>query len=312
MASFPLLPCVGFASLFSSVAMSVVVSLFSSAVVSPVARASAQPVELGTEEFRSLRCTAHGTGTVYFAGEGEIHARGGEGVDGLLFRVVGVDIARCLQDVEGRWWLLSRELTFYLDPVTREVLHRWTNPVTKESLPVMHNANPYQAMPLAPRIAAVRDGGVTTLALDIRSRIPNPEFGRPKFADHLPWPVFDSFESYAFTFVKGSKGEGSKAHLRFNRVGPWLPWMKLGNRAGDLIYTLTAYKTESYDALPTVLRDAMEMRVPLYQEAPTCILQGQATNSWMLFPQRFHSYLAGETFPLPAPLASDACTLQRN
>jgi hypothetical protein len=268
------------------------------------AQADARPVQKGAlsqEEFRQLRCQREGD-TVYFAGTGEIHTLGQPGLPGFLFRVTGVDIARCEKHpVNGLLYVLSRELTLYQDPRSGEVLQAWENPLTKETLPVVHNANRYQGFPLPPQVPAEFFEKWKVVTFNVDSRIPNSQFGNPAFAPYMREREFLSHESYSFQF------QGNEGLLRFTRVGPWLPWMKMGSAPGQLVYSITSYRTENFEQLPLILQQEINQRLPLFKQAPRCFLEGEPPNSWELFPKIFDAYLQGQRFPLPAPLESDPC-----
>ncbi|MHC5833659.1 MAG: DUF1838 family protein, partial [Nostoc sp.] len=59
----------------------------------------------------------------------------------LLFKMLGLSVSRCIPTAEGSWDFTSRELTYYLNPKTDEVLSKWENPWTGETVPVIHVAN---------------------------------------------------------------------------------------------------------------------------------------------------------------------------
>jgi hypothetical protein len=64
----------------------------------------------------------------------------------LLFKIVGMSVSRCIPTGKGSWDFTSRELTYYLNPETKEILHQWENPWTEEKVTVVHVANsPVQA-----------------------------------------------------------------------------------------------------------------------------------------------------------------------
>jgi len=44
--------------------------------------------------------------------------------------------------------------------------------------------------------------------------------------------------------------------MNWTRTGPWLPWMRLGNKPGMLYYTGHVLKVESFDELPEDVRAA--------------------------------------------------------
>jgi len=85
--------------------------------------------------------------------------------------------------------------------------------------------------------------------------------------------------------------------------------MKMGSASGELVYSLTAFRTGSFEALPKIIKDEIRTRLPLYEQAPTCLLKGASKNSWLSFPSLFDAYLAKDRFPLPAPLGADGCAL---
>ena len=51
-----------------------------------------------------------------------------------LFKIVGMSVSRCLPNEDNGWDFTSRELTYYLDPRTEEIIHQWQNPWTEEIL----------------------------------------------------------------------------------------------------------------------------------------------------------------------------------
>ena len=65
--------------------------------------------------------------------------------DRLLFRVEGMNIRACtsIKDPErgDGFRMVSRELLFYQDPKTGEIMNQWTNPWTGETVEVLHVAN---------------------------------------------------------------------------------------------------------------------------------------------------------------------------
>ena len=62
--------------------------------------------------------------------------------------------------------------------------------------------------------------------------------------------------------------EVSQVILSWDRIGPWLPWMKMGNKPGQLIYSAQGLKIDSFSELPEWLQAEINNRLPLYKEAP--------------------------------------------
>ncbi|WP_348243944.1 DUF1838 domain-containing protein [Leptolyngbya sp. DQ-M1] len=221
-----------------------------------------------------------------------------------LFKMVGMSVSRCLPTEENCWAFTSRELTYYLDPKTGEKLQTWTNPWTEETVPVMHVANnPIQGT-FKGQFPAQLDDETTTLTFDIFPAYPNP-LNDPKFAEYFPNPNYQAAELFKFVVPSAElfdeqQPSVSKIWLGWDRIGPWLPWMKMGDRAGHLIYSASGCKVAGFDQLPQLLQDEINTRMPLYRDAPTAPLDTEDMTSWLYFQQHFDAYLAKETFPIPA------------
>lgn len=221
-----------------------------------------------------------------------------------LFKMVGMSVSRCLPTEENSWKFISRELTYYLDPQTGEKLETWKNPWTEEVLPVMHVANnPIQGL-FKGQFPAQVDDETTTLSFDIFPAYPSP-LADPKFAEYFPNPDYQAAELFKFMIPTDELFDDqvlsiSKLWLSWDRIGPWLPWMKMGDRAGYLIYSATGKKVDGFEQLPQLLQDEINTRMPLYRDAPADQLDTEDMTSWLYFEKHFDAYLAGETFPIPA------------
>jgi hypothetical protein len=91
----------------------------------------------------------------------------------------------------------------------------------------------------------------------------------------------------------------SKLVLSWNRVGPWLPWMKMGQREGNLIYSASGKKVKDFNELPAILKKEIETRVPMFKDAPSEKIEGEEMTSWQYFKLHFDAYQQGATFPIP-------------
>jgi hypothetical protein len=221
-----------------------------------------------------------------------------------LFKMVGMSVSRCILTEEGSWDFTSRELTYYLHPETGEILRKWKNPWSGELLTVMHVANnPVQGY-FKGKFPAQVDGDSTTFVFDIFSTYPNPLAEEPKFADYSPNPTYQAAELFKLTvpteeLLNPEILSVSKLQLCWDRIGPWVPWMKMGDRPGQLIYSAYGGKVNGISELPQILKDEINIRVPLYKNAPPSFLDVEDVTSWLYFQKHFDAYLAGETFPLP-------------
>jgi len=220
-----------------------------------------------------------------------------------LFKIVGMSVSRCIANEESSWNFTSRELTYYLDPSTGEILHKWENPWTGEALPVIHVANNPVQGHFEGCFPAEVDGDITTFVFDIFPTYPNPLAGDVRFIDYSPNPTYQAVELFKLTvptedLLNSEKTSVSKLFLSWDRIGPWLPWMKMGNRAGHLIYSARGLKVNSFTDLPQLLQDEINNRVPLYKNAPKCSLDQEDMTSWTYFKQHFDAYLSGNIFPV--------------
>jgi hypothetical protein len=236
------------------------------------------------------------TGSIYAFVPGEKRKR--------LFKMVGMSVSRCLPTAENSWEFTSRELTYYLDPETGEKLQTWQNPWTEEILPVMHVANNPVQGKFSGQFPAQVEDETTTLAFDIFPDYPNP-LSDPKYVAYSPNPNYQAAELFKFKVPTAELFDEKRLSvanlwLTWDRIGPWVPWMKMGNRAGHLIYSGSGKKIADFDQLPQLLKDEISTRIPLYRHAPEASLDEDMT-SWLYFEKHFDAYLAGETFPIPEP-----------
>ncbi|MBT9312809.1 DUF1838 domain-containing protein [Leptothoe kymatousa] len=223
-----------------------------------------------------------------------------------LFNIVGMNVSRCLDNHDESWNFVSRELSFYLDPKTNEILHRWQNPWTGETVPVIHIANsPVQGrQPYAGEYGANVDGDFTTFAFDLFSTYPNPLAGDDRFLDYSPQEIYQAVELFKLTVPTKALRDPSITSispviLGWERIGPWVPWMKMGSHPGHLIYSASGRKLAGFEELPGLLKEQIQDRIPVYRHAPKSSFSTDNITSWRYFKKHFEAYLAGKEFPLP-------------
>lgn len=222
-----------------------------------------------------------------------------------LFDIVGMSVSRCIDNHNNSWEFTSRELTYYLDPNTKEILHKWENPWTGETVTVMHVANNPVQGHFKGNFPAQVNGEITTFAFDLFPTYPNPLAEDPKFKEYVSQPTYQAAELFKLSVPTEDLRNPevisvSKMFISWDRIGPWLPWMKMSDRPGNLIYSATGQKVKTFSDLPQVLQDEINTRVPLYKDAPKKPLDEDMT-SWIYFKKHFEAYLAGERFPIPQP-----------
>lgn len=260
------------------------------------------PHTFDATDFVKVRGTTDGQ-QVFLVWQGEIYGMLPTERRQHLFSIVGMSVARCLPHPEKGWDFVSRELTFYLDPKTQKILHQWQNPWTQQQVTVMHVANnPVQGHFHGPFPAKIT-GDQTTFQFDLFPRYPNPLAEDPKLAPYSPQPTYQAAELFKITvptadLIGAEQSTVSHLTLAWDRIGPWLPWMNMGEQPGQMIYSATGQKVKGFTDLPKLLQEQIEQRVPIYRNAPATRLQQADMTSWAYFKQHFQQYLAGDTFPI--------------
>jgi hypothetical protein len=220
-----------------------------------------------------------------------------------LFNMIGTNVSRSLDKGDGTWDFASRELTYYLDPETDEILHNWENPWSGEILPVMHVANDPVQGGFKGEYPARVEGAFTTFSFDLFSSYDNPLAEDERFLAYSPNPIYQSVELFKLTVptedLRNPEATSvATVLLSWDRIGPWVPWMKMGDRAGQLIYSGMGHKLAGFEDLPQLLQDEINTHLPIYRDAPLTKGDGGSITSWRYFKQHFDAYLAGERFPI--------------
>ncbi|MEN9826644.1 MAG: hypothetical protein RI953_2389 [Pseudomonadota bacterium] len=277
---------------------------------------------VGATDFMKIRCNTSGQNAIT-SWHGNVTTTGvAADKSQTLFKIVGYNIARCFKDANGNWTVGSRELTFYLDPSTGEVLNTWQNPWTKETVPVVHIANALvqQKIPSVAALPVESVGNTAILRIDVPLSYPNPLAGDARFAEYSPEPFYKAHES--FSYVISGKDLAQIADVDalndvqvvWTRVSPWLPWMKMKGAAGHLVFNAIVQKHDKDLDLPDVVRKRItNSDLALYLDAPRCIVSGRPNvSSWTYFKENFEAYLKGEMFPVSEPASrADADCMQQ-
>ena len=209
-----------------------------------------------------------------------------------VFAFEGYNIGRTVE-AEGGWDLLTREAVFYLDPATRQPLETWSNPYTGKDVGVVHiwndpvNQRLRTDGPRGPFLLPITDcGDEVVLTLDVYLTYPSP-LPRARYAAYSQDDVYQAAELFQF-FCSRSDLESddvldAPARVSWTRVGPWLPWMEMGDEPGQLVYHAQGYKLPGgYDDLPAWIRSRVESEKPEYRTAPTELTEPNET-SWTYF-----------------------------
>lgn len=193
-----------------------------------------------------------------------------------LFGFAGLNVSRIVE-IDGGMQLLAREAAFYLDPRTREVLTEWDNPVTGERVAVEHvwndpvNQQWLEQQPWGPfRVPTTDLGDTLCLNLDIPLAYPSP-LPVAEFPESSADDTYRAIELFQFFAAKADLADASRTSvpctLSWSRLSPWLPWMRMGQRAGGLVFHTRGVKS-AYDDVPAQIREVVAAQRPEYAEPP--------------------------------------------
>ena len=244
---------------------------------------------------------------------GKMYSRRAGEKDTALFNVHGMNIRQChyqVDEVRGpgiRW--TSREVLLYLDPETDEVLRTWDNPFTGETVTVMHVHND----PVNTRghiWARDENGEPTGIGSDLRvfdnmildgggaARLfyKNPLAG--DYQDEIGG-TYHAMELGAFSANAGQGLDPERptiddVMLSWGRVSKWLPWMKMGDREGVVVFNTAGMRLASWEQMPAVIREEIESNYPLYRNPPPLTDDRPNETSWVVFKRQIDAERAGQ------------------
>ena len=278
------------------------------AIVVAVAGTTAQArtpkgIDIGTPEgavaaFRKIQCSTEDERPTVYHWTGETYSRVPGEPDRLLFRFEGMNVRQCVtvtDPVRGTGFRqVSREVLFYLDPSTGQILDEWKNPWSGETVKVLHIANdPVNFR--APVFPVTADGKPYRSDIEVAgehwwSTTTVPLFYRnPLAGDYQDYVggTYHATEMFNF-FGRMSNLTSPKSHsadvdVAWARLSDWLPWMKMRGRAGLLYFNGAGRKLDGYADLPAGMRAAIEARAPIYREPPPVDDQRPNETSWTYF-----------------------------
>lgn len=217
-------------------------------------------------------------GTVYSLIRGE--------KDRHLFDVIAMNTRQCeafedpVRGVGSR--SVSREVMFYLDPETGEILRQWNNPWTGETVEVLHVANdPVNSRrpswsrdekgkptakfdPIVMGDYAYQGGGAALLFYD------NPLAG--DYQDYVG-NKYQAAEFLTWTAPLADIKDGDTPHvvdnvISWGRISRWLPWMKMGGREGVLVFYTGGLRLNNWDEMPDKMKNEIRTNYPAYVAPP--------------------------------------------
>ncbi|NND37855.1 MAG: DUF1838 family protein [Gammaproteobacteria bacterium] len=216
-----------------------------------------------------------------FAFPGETWAMVPQEKNYRCFKTFGIGATR-IEEVDEGWRIYSREVLYYLDPDSGEILETWKNPfLGGREVEVMHIANdPVNGV-------FKRQGGHPVLT----PPFPYVSYGddvvfqwnfyifKPAELKRAEYPLYSSgdIDQHAELWgIKGRKSEildpsitSASCVMSWSRVAAWLPFMEMGSRPGTITFHSHSMKLmNGADDLPRYIRDYTEKHYPKYLEAP--------------------------------------------
>lgn len=232
-----------------------------------------------------------------------------------LFGIEGYNIRKAVQ-IEGTndFIVMTREIVFYTNLKTGEILTEWANPLTGITYPVSHIENDHVNFHYR-----VEDGQLKSVIKSGNREIGAFPIETPEsLGDMLVYhsdafPLYNLNERYNikdpmnlknetytsaefFDFLINDKHVNQlngnrlpKGSLPFTnswtRVSPWTPWMGLDENdyAGNLTFHARSEVLDGFDQLPTWIIKEVEENYPLYTSSSTSLDLTPNATSWTSF-----------------------------
>lgn len=248
---------------------------------------------------QKITCSLTDGKTIVWTWAGKMYSRVPGEKDRHVFNVEGMNIRQCKTFSDAKrghgFRSVSREIMLYLDPVTNEVLRTWKNPWTNETVDVLHVAN--DPVNMRQPMYAFREDG-TPYKSDLREQhgMYLSAGATPLFYDN---PLQGKYQDYVGgkyhamemggDFVKkaellsGDNKEVQEVLLSWGRISGWLPWMKMGDRPGLVVFVTTGMKLFGIDDLSPTLKAEIEKNYPLYKNPPPIDDARPNETSWTVF-----------------------------
>jgi hypothetical protein len=220
-----------------------------------------------------------------------------------LFGFRGMAASRLVPlESEPGYRLLNREFGVYYDLATREVLDTFRNPLSDETVRVVHLANDpvnhtireWMSPPPVERAAAAMTQTKRPLQYAWRVQDDRLLMARyvhlfyPNALDPAVWtressgPMVQASEytswNMSLSDMQNERITSLDAVGNWTRVTPWLPWMLMGTAAGHCLYETTICKVTRYEQIPADIRSVAEQRFALYTRSPEKYVDGSGSS----------------------------------
>lgn len=215
-----------------------------------------------------------------------------------MFNGEGMNVRQCVKVTDPKrgtgYRQVSREVMFYLDPKTNEVLRTWENPWTDETVDVMQIANdpvnmrpsyPYSADGKPYKIEGIhRQGKWLLMPIEIPLFYHNELAG--DYQDYVG-NKYHAMEIFDFSIladeILDTKNPTAYPTVSWVRISDWMPWMKMRGRQGQMVFNAMGAKLKKYDELPKVIKDEIALNHPEYTAPPPADDARPNETTWTVF-----------------------------
>ena len=229
------------------------------------------------------------SGYIYSQQDVDPYAPGQSDWGAPILRFDGFNVARLRPSGDGYFDVLTREVSLYRN-MQGQIIDCWNNAVLEpdesDYVRVLHVQNDPVNFTVG-SLDYVELG--ETLAFSVEVPL---TYVSPLPVDEYPLysasNTYQSTELFNFYTLRADLEDASQlsvpAHISWVRVGQYLPWMKVGQLPGKLVYHAQGYKVmDGWDGLPEDLREWVQVHAPEFQEAPGSVTTGTNMTSWRYF-----------------------------
>ena len=229
---------------------------------------------------------------------GKVYSRVMGEPDRHLFDGEGMNIRRCVTVTDPQrgtgYRLISREVMFFTDIKTGEIIRKWTNPWTDETVDVVQIANdPVNQRPSFARTADGKPGpGMRISKIGEWALMPLEVplfYTNPLAGDYQEYVgnKYHAMEIFDFAVrseeLLDTKYPTAYPMVSWVRISDWMPWMKMRGRQGQLVFNAMGAKVKSYEEVPAVIRNEVAANYPEYASPPPADDMRPNETTWTVF-----------------------------
>lgn len=207
-----------------------------------------------------------------------------------LFGYEGFGMSRVTKLPDGRYENLHREVSYYTDLKTGEIIEEWYNPFIKETVKVwpVHNdpVNSYYATKFRQTFGEkgkeqtvewpfilpwIIMGDRAVASFEVHTRWPSP-LTKEKWPREYGGAWYKTSEMFQLHTSLAALNDPGLVRAPYTgawtKEAPWIPWMLMEERPGRLFYVTAVLPLASTDELPRHVREYTEKHFPHHLHAP--------------------------------------------